>query len=253
MGGCVGAEIKSQYSNLLAQVILPYIFYYWMSERDRSFNADNSNYGKSYLGLSQMNSKQLVQSHLKSIMPSLKGGKQEDDVKYIFLRVHENLESRLQLGDKLTDILNDKFGSYYEYKRFSKKSDLLSETIKEGDLYYILVGEDLSSWAQKFSRQERDESNDKRIIHVVEFLKSKKYSSRVKDRKELRRDPNEHIFYEANLDGDYMETLNNAVIMDMEDKLKVRLKKEGDKVKSWALTNKFKAKDQKKNRLFLYV
>ena len=59
-----------------------------MSERDRSFGADNSNISRSYLGFSQMNSKQLIQSHIKSIMPSLRGGKQEEDVKYIFIRVH---------------------------------------------------------------------------------------------------------------------------------------------------------------------
>jgi|LakMenE18May11ns_1017448.scaffolds.fasta_scaffold6973345_1 hypothetical protein len=46
-----------------------------MSDKDRSFSG--SKFGKSILQNSAMSSKQLG-SHIRSIMPSLRGGKKED-------------------------------------------------------------------------------------------------------------------------------------------------------------------------------
>ena len=45
-----------------------------MADKEREYGSYHSNFG-SVGHLSQLNSKELVQSHLKSIMPSLKGGK----------------------------------------------------------------------------------------------------------------------------------------------------------------------------------
>lgn len=45
-----------------------------MSDRDRSMLGSKFG-GKSNIGFSGLKSKELVQSHLKSIMPSLQGGK----------------------------------------------------------------------------------------------------------------------------------------------------------------------------------
>ena len=39
----------------------------------------------------------------------------------------------------------------------------------------------------------------------------------------------------------------------MEDKLAIRLKNEGDKVKNWALSNKFAQKEKKKSNLHFYI
>ena len=63
-----------------------------MSDRDRSMLGSKFG-GKSNIGFSGLKSKELVQSHLKSIMPSLQGGKKEHEIKYLRVRVQETLES----------------------------------------------------------------------------------------------------------------------------------------------------------------
>ena len=126
-----------------------------MNDHDRSGMLDATNLNASQLGFSQLKSKELVSSHLKSIMPSLRGGKEDDQVKYIFIRIQESLDQRKNLEEKLTPYLEETFGTYYHLKKFKDKSEVLSDDIKDGDLYYIFVMEDLGSWARKFSRQER--------------------------------------------------------------------------------------------------
>jgi hypothetical protein len=57
-----------------------------MSEHDRSVNG--SKFGsKSNIGFSGLQSRYLIQNHLKSIIPSLQGGKQDNDIKYLKIRV----------------------------------------------------------------------------------------------------------------------------------------------------------------------
>ncbi len=61
-----------------------------MTEKERDYGSSyNSNFNQSGY-LSQLNSKELVQSHIKSIMPSLKGGK-KDNIHYLFVRVYKHL------------------------------------------------------------------------------------------------------------------------------------------------------------------
>lgn len=45
----------------------------------------------------------------------------------------------------------------------------------------------------------------------------------------------------------------NTVIMDMEQRLTLKVKNEGDKVKNWALSNKFAVKKKDKKNLHFYI
>ena len=140
-----------------------------MGDKEREYGSFYpSNFGSSG-HLSQLNSKELVQSHIKSIMPSLKGGKQ--NVQYLYVRVFKALEFKIKPEGSLRQKLEATFGEYLNYDTFEDKKQLLEENPKEGDLYYIFVPEELASWSEKFSKQEREESRGKKIIHVVEFLK----------------------------------------------------------------------------------
>ena len=67
----------------------------------------------------------------------------------------------------------------------------------------------------------------------------------------MKKDPNQKIFYEINKEIDYSEDID-FIIHDIEEKLALRLRNEGDKVKNWALSNKFAKKDKKKTQLNIY-
>lgn len=47
--------------------------------------------------------------------------------------------------------------------------------------------------------------------------------------------------------------MQNYLIPDMDVKMKNKLLREGDRVKTWALTNKFKQKKPKRERLYIYI
>lgn len=63
----------------------------------------------------------------------------------------------------------------------------------------------------------------------------------------------EKIIYYINADQNYMEQMQDTVIFDMDNKLKNKLLREGDRIKTWALANKFKQKRTKKERLYIYI
>jgi len=50
-----------------------------------------------------------------------------------------------------------------------------------------------------------------------------------------------------------MDEMRNGLIDDMVAKLKNKLLREGDRVKTWALANKFKQKKNKRERLYIYI
>ena len=150
-------------------------------------------------------------------------------------------------------MLRERFGDeYLNYETFKDKKQLLEENMKDEDLYYIFVPRDLVSWSEKFSKQEREESKGKKIVHVVEFMNEEDYESKKKQRKKLKKDPNSKIFYEINQETDFTEDVGE-VLKDMEEKLAIRLRNEGDKVKNWALSNKFAQKEKKKTNLHFYI
>lgn len=75
-----------------------------MADKERDYGSSyHSHFGSSGGHMSQLNSKELVQSHIKSIMPSLKGGKQ--NVQYLYVRVLAGLDAKLEPQN----ILKDKF------------------------------------------------------------------------------------------------------------------------------------------------
>lgn len=66
-----------------------------MTDKERDYGSSyHSHFGSSGGHMSQLNSKELVQSHIKSIMPSLKGGKQ--NVQYLYVRVFKALEFKFK-------------------------------------------------------------------------------------------------------------------------------------------------------------
>ena len=73
-----------------------------MTERNFSRNLGGSNASPS-----RLDSKMMVQSHLKSMMPSLKGGKA--NVTYIYIRVQESLKSKINYEEYLKKELYNRF------------------------------------------------------------------------------------------------------------------------------------------------
>ena len=130
----------------------------------------------------------------------------------------------------------------------------MEEKIEDESLWYIFVNEDLGSWAEKFSKQEKEESKGKKIIHVIKMLSQSTYQEKNNQRKKSRKDPNfNNIFFEINKDEDDHSEKLNSIIRNIEDKLKTKLKNEGDKVKNWALSNKFAQKAKKKTNTHYYI
>lgn len=50
-----------------------------------------------------------------------------------------------------------------------------------------------------------------------------------------------------------MQEIQNNIIPDMDSKLKNKLLREGDRIKTWALAAKSKQKVAKKERLYIYI
>lgn len=58
-------------------------------------------------------------------MPSLQGGKQDHEIKYLRVRVQDTLESEKGLEKQVRPLLDEFCGEHYDYKVFKNTNDIL--------------------------------------------------------------------------------------------------------------------------------
>lgn len=135
------------------------------------------------------------------------------------------------------------------YTKFNSKEELLNGQFNDNELHYVIVTDDNRAWAEHFAKQERDDSNNRKKIHVIGILTDDYYRKKTKDRSQTRIDkrlPYVHYFSKNN--NAYPQKVVELITEHLED----RIRQEEEYMRTWALNNKYADKSIKRTTVTIY-